>query len=90
MGVSLCHLDIASAVMTLSSFRAKPQVGHLMRAKQMVGYLYSFRGAALRFRTHEPDYSGIPEPVHEWDYSVYGNVEEYVPSDIPEPLGKYV
>ena len=88
--VSLCRLDIASAVMTLSSFRAKPRVGHLMQAKQMVGYLYSFWGAALRFRTHEPDYSGIPEPVHEWDYSVYGNVEEYVPSDIPEPLGKYV
>ena len=31
--MSLCRLDITSAVMTLSSFRAKPWVGHLMHAK---------------------------------------------------------
>ena len=88
--ISLCRFDISSAVMTLSSFRAKPRLGHLTRAKRIVGYVNQFRDAAIRFRTHEPDYSGIPEPVHEWDYSVYGEVDEIMPKDAPEPLGRAV
>jgi hypothetical protein len=88
--ISLCRFDISSAVMTLSSFRAKPRLGHLTRAKRIVGYVNQFRDAAIRFRTHEPDYSGIPEPVHEWDYSVYGEVDEIMPRDAPEPLGRAV
>ena len=38
-----------------------------------------------------PDFSELertPEP--DWAYSVYGNVTEEIPSDIPEPLGKEV
>ena len=85
--ISLCRFDISTAVMTLSSFRVKPRLGHLARAKRIVGYIYKFKQAAIRFRTHEPDYSAIPEPVHEWDYSVYGDVEEVIPHDAPEPLG---
>jgi hypothetical protein len=88
--ISLCRFDIASAVMTLSSFRAKPRVGHLNRAKKIVGYISKQNMFAIRFRTHEPDYSGIPDPIYEWDYSVYGNVEELIPHDAPKPLGKYV
>ena len=40
--ISLCCLDIANAVMTLSRFRSQPQIGHLDRAKNIVGYLKSF------------------------------------------------
>jgi hypothetical protein len=37
--VSIGRLDIAAAVMSLSSFRAMPRRGHLERAKQIYGYL---------------------------------------------------
>jgi hypothetical protein len=37
--VSIGRLDIATAVMSLSSFRAMPRRGHLERAKRIYGYL---------------------------------------------------
>jgi hypothetical protein len=39
--ISLCRFDIANAVMTLSRYRAAPLVGHLERAKRIVGYIES-------------------------------------------------
>jgi hypothetical protein len=88
--LSLARIDIATAVMTLSSFRAAPRIGHLERAKRVYGYLYQFRDAALRIRTDEPDYSDLPDQDFDWMYTVYGNVEEVIPSDAPKPLGKPV
>ena len=40
--------------------------------------------------TKEPDLSHLPEPTYEWGESIYGNVKEEIPDDIPEPLGKEV
>jgi hypothetical protein len=37
--VSIGRLDIATAVMSLSSFREMPRRGHLKRAKHIYGYL---------------------------------------------------
>jgi hypothetical protein len=37
--VSIGRLDIVTAVMSLSSFRAMPRRGHLERAKRIYGYL---------------------------------------------------
>ena len=76
--------------MTLSSFRSAPRVGHLDRAKQVVGYLNKMRESVIRIRTHEPDYSDLPEQVYDWQASVYGDVEEDIPSDAPIPLGNPV
>jgi hypothetical protein len=88
--VSLGRFDIATAVMTLSSFRALPRRGHLERAKRVCGYLYRMKSATIRFRTHEPDYSDLPNAVHDWDVSVYGDVKEQMPYNAPEPLGNPV
>ena len=88
--VSLGRIDITTAVMTLSRFRALPRKGHMDRAKRVVGYLAKMKHGAIRFRTGEPDYSALPDPEYEWDFSVYGDVEEDVPLDIPTPLGKFV
>jgi hypothetical protein len=88
--VSLARFDIASAVMTLSSFRAAPRRGHLERAKRVCCYLHKYHSGAIRFRVHEPDYSGIPEDHFDWAESVYGDVQELLPHDAPEPLGNYV
>lgn len=88
--VSLGRFDVATAVMTLSSFRARPRKGHLDRAKRVVAYLYRFKFAKIRFRTHEPDFSDLVVPSYDWVRSVYGNAQEDVPKDAPKPLGKPV
>jgi hypothetical protein len=74
----------------MSSFRAAPRKGHLDRIKRIYGYLAKFDAAALRIRVNEPDYSQLSAPVYDWAYSVYGDGEELIPHDMPQPLGKYV
>ena len=37
-------------------------------------------------RTEQPDYSFLPDQDLDWTYSVYGNVKEILPDDMPEPL----
>ena len=55
----------------------------------MVGHLAKMKHATIRFRTHEPDYSDIPEKQQDW-FDNYGNVMELLPKDAPTPLGKSV
>ena len=44
----------------------------------------------MRFRTEQPDYSFLHDQDFDWTYSLYGNVQEILPDDMPEPLGKAV
>ena len=88
--VSIGRLDITTAVMTLSSFRALPRRGHMDRVKRVYGYLAKMKEAIIRVRTDEPDYSGLPDQEFEWEQSVYGKVSEIIPTDAPPPLGNYV
>jgi hypothetical protein len=88
--VSLGRFDVTTAVMTLSSFRAIPRQGHLERAKRVVAYLYRFKSAQIRFRTHEPDFTDLMVQGYDWVDTVYGKVREEVPADAPPPLGKSV
>jgi hypothetical protein len=47
--------------------------------------------ARIRVLTNEPDYSDYyQDPEYDWSLSVYGDVKEIIPTDIPEPKGKYV
>ena len=88
--VQLGRLDVTTAVMTMSSFRTAPRLGHLNRLKRIMGYLARMRNATVRIRTGLPDYSDIPEAAHLWDKSIYRGAKELIPEDIPEPLGKPV
>ena len=88
--VSLGRFDIATATMTMSSFRAAPRKGHLERLKRMCAYIYNYKHFALRVRTQEPDYSSLEVPEYDWARQVYGDVKEDIPDDIPEALGKPV
>ena len=85
--VTLGRLDIMTSVMSLSSFRACPREGHLRRVKRIFGYLSKMRHATIRIRTDEPDYSDLPDQDFEWASSVYGQVKELLPTNLPEPLG---
>ena len=56
---SLGRLDITTAVMTMSGFRANPREGHLARARRIVGFLVKFKHASLRYRTGCPDHTDL-------------------------------
>ena len=88
--VTIGRFDIITAVMTLSGFRVAPRKGHLDRVKRVYGYLSKMRHATIRIRTEEPNYSDIPDVQYDWARTVYGEVKEMLPTDAPEPLGKYV
>ena len=87
--ISLGRLDIATAVMTMSSFCAAPHCGHLKHVHRIIGYLSKMKHATIKFRTHEPDYSDLESKDYDW-FHVYGDVAELLPTDAPEPLGNRV
>ena len=88
--ISIGRWDIQTAVMTMSSFRAQPQIGHLLRLKRMYGYLIKFCNYKICFRVDEPNYKGIHVKKHDWSNTPYGNGEEDLPTDAPQPKGKRV
>jgi hypothetical protein len=88
--VSLGRFDIQTAVMTMSRFRVAPQKGHLDRLKRMYGYLKKFATGAIRIRVEQPNFDDLPSQDFDWCYSVYGNVKEVLPKDLPRPLGREV
>ena len=44
----------------------------------------------IRIRTEEPDYSDLPEQHYEWAKTVYGEVKERIPDNLPPAKGKRV
>ena len=74
----------------MSRFRAAPRQGHMDRLKRIYSYAIRTKDYAIRFRTDQPDYSFLPDQDLDWTYSVYGNIQEILPDDMPEPLGKAV
>ena len=88
--VTLGRFDIHAQVATMSRFRAAPRQGHMDRLKRIYSYAIRTKDYAIRFRTDQPDYSFLPDQDFDWTYSVYGNVQEILPDDMPDPLGKAV
>ena len=88
--ITLGRYNILAQVMSMSRFRLAPRIGHLERMKRLYGYLAKTKHFAIRYRTKEPDYSHLPKEEYEWTRTVYGNVKEEIPKDIPQSLGKRV
>ena len=88
--VTLGRFDIHTQVATMSRFRAAPRQGHMDRLKRIYSYAIRTKDYGIRFRTDQPDYSFLPDQDIDWAYSVYGNVQEILPDDIPDPLGEAV
>ena len=74
--------------MSMSRFRLALKIGLLERMKRLYGYLSKTNDYTIRYRTKEPDYSHIPKQEYEWSMTVYGNVKEEIPKDIPKPFEK--
>ena len=88
--VTLGRFYIHAQVATMSRVRAAPRQGHLDRLKRIHSYAIGPKDYAIRFRTDKPDYTFLPDQDFDWTYSVYGNVQELLPDDMPEPLGDAV
>jgi len=69
--IQIGWFDIATAVMTLSRFRACSCQGHLDRVKRVIGYLSKFKHSVIRIRTDKPDYSNIPKKEFDWFYTLH-------------------
>ena len=77
--VTLGRFDITITVSTLSLYRVAPCKGHLEHMKQLYGYVKHFHMMLYIFESHE------------WLHSIYGDIEEELPSDdMPIPLGKFI
>ena len=74
----------------MSRFRAAPRQGHMDRLKRIYSYAIRTKDYAIRFRNDPHDYSFLPDKDFDWTYSVYGNVQEILPDDMPGQLGKAV
>jgi hypothetical protein len=83
----LGRFDVATAVMTLSRFRAAPWKGHLERVQRIHGYLYKMKNGIIRIRTEEPDFSNLPNNHYDWQYTCYRGAKEEIPKDMPIPRG---
>ena len=55
-------------------------------------YFYNIRTMdyAIRFRPEQADYSFLPDQDFDWTYSLYGDVQDIFPDDMPETLGEAV
>ena len=88
--VTLGRFDLYSQVATISRFRTTPRQGHMDRLKRIYAYAFRTKFDVVRFRTDQPGKSFLPEQNFDWTYSVYGDVYEILPDDMPEPLDKAV
>ena len=57
--------------------------------KRIYGYVKQYPKGAIRMRLGLPDYSDLPLEKYERT-SIYGNIAEELPSDMPVPRGKLV
>ena len=88
--VSLGRFDIATAVMTMSRFRAEPRIGHMTRLKRIYGNHREYSTCVFRLRSRKPDYSDLPEQNYDWLSTTYGSVVEIVPKGLPTALGNEI
>ena len=89
--ITLCHSDIAQAIMSLNRFCQSPHIGHVECLIHIIGYICHFPPAAICFRTGIPDHEtifGDTPIIHEWMHTIYGNMTEDIPPDMPTPKGR--
>jgi hypothetical protein len=87
--VELGHIDIATEVSLLSSHLAYPSEGNLKTALHIMSYLSQKHNTRHIFDQTYPKIDMGQFPQYNW-IKFYGNVEEAIPVDMLEPLGKDV
>jgi hypothetical protein len=89
--VTLGHFDILIAVTTMSGYHIAPREGPLECLKRIIGYVKKHPFGTIRFHMSIPDHESYHTPKKfDWSSSIYGNVQEDVPHDMPVPKGRVV
>ena len=87
--VELGRIDIITEVSELSSFLAMPREGHLDAVFHLFNYLEKRHNARIVFDPCYPTIDMTSFKECDWS-SFYGNVQEAIPPNAPEPRGKDV
>ena len=74
--------------MSVSFFSLDYRIGHIGRIKRTHSYLCKQKCGSVRLRTDELDLLAITYVHYYWEESVCGKVEEVLPNNGPESLGK--
>ncbi len=74
----------------MSHFHNATHKGHVSQVKHVYDYLAKNLGGVIYVRTEEPDYSDVEDVEYDWEYSVYGHVNESIPDYILPPRGEEI
>ena len=85
--VELGRVDIAAEISLLSSHLAYPREGHLDAALQVMAYFKQKHNSHLIFDPTYPNIDMSSFLTYDWT-EFYWDVQEAIPHDMPEPLGK--
>jgi hypothetical protein len=59
--------------------------------KQILGYVKKHPDGAVHFHTNISDHESYHTPKKfDWSSSIYGNIQEYVPHDMPVTKGRFM
>ena len=84
--IELGRLDFYLEVSLLSQHLALPRAGHLEAVYHIFGYIAQQERSRLVFDPSTPDINYAAFSDVDWT-DLYGDVQEEVPPDMPEPLG---
>ena len=87
--VELGRIDIVTEVSILASYMAMPREDHLEAIFHVFAYLKKRHNSQLVFDPTYPDINKDDFLVCDWKHT-YGEVEEAIPPNAPEPRGKEV
>jgi hypothetical protein len=83
----LGRADITMETSAMASMMAMPRQGHLEQLFHMFAYLKLKHNSSMVFDPTEPDIDESQFPRENWSSSVYGEVQEEIPGNAPEPRG---
>ena len=86
--VELGRIDITTEASMMASCMALPRAGHLEQVLHIFAYLKSHHNSEMVFDPTEPGIDDAQFVREDWSASVYGNVEETKPSNMPEIRGQ--
>ena len=85
--VELGRVDINVEVSMMSSHLAMPRQGHLEMLLHIFGYLKVHHNAEMPFDPTYPEIDSSQFVRQDWSKTVYGEVEEELPPNMPKPRG---
>jgi len=89
--VELERVDLCVEVSMIPSHLALPRKGHLEQLYHIFAYLKKHHNADMPFDPTKPEMINEPQfefEKQDWSSSMYGKVEEELPSSTSKPLGR--